>query len=192
MSKKQPQKQSSDTWKWGQSSQNAFSLVGQFFGISPKDLATTKDSDVTKLLQNADASDVQVKRTQDAVNAVKRTWKNQTRVGAMLHGLVRTGMQHILTTRKQEATTTKEYAKAITSTSVLSSKTHTAVQKTYLKGEKQIQQTGKDLQRYQGELSDQYQVIDETANQQSQQRRIGYRERAQKRLTANSRPWRNY
>ena len=72
MAKKQQQNQSSDTWKWGQSSQNAFSLVGQFFGISPKDLAATKDAEVTKLLQNADASDVQVKRTQDAVNAVKR------------------------------------------------------------------------------------------------------------------------
>jgi hypothetical protein len=192
MVKKQQQKQSSDTWRWGQSSQNAFSLVGQFFGISPRDLATTKDSEVTKLLQTADASDVQVKRTQDAVNAVKRTWKNQTRVGAMLHGLVRTGMQHILTTRKQEATTTKEYAKAITSTSVLSAKTHTAVEKTYLKGEKQIQQAGKQLQLSKEELDEQYQVADQAAMQQSQQRRLGYRERAQKRLTANSRPWRNY
>jgi len=192
MSKKQQQKQSSDTWRWGQSSHKAFNLVGQFFGISPRDLATTKDSEVTKLLQTADASDVQVKRTQDAVNAVKRTWKNQTRVGAMLHGLVRTGMQHILTTRKQEATTTREYAKAITSTSVLSSKTHTAVEKTYLKGEKQIQQAGKQLQLTKEELDEQYQVADQAAVQQSQQQRVGYRDRAQKRLAANNRPWRNY
>ncbi len=184
--------QSSTAWQWGQSSANAFSLVGQFFDMTLKNLATTKDTEVTKLLQNADASDVQVKRTQDAVNAVKRTWKNQTRIGAMLHGLVRTGMQHILTTRKQEATTTKEYAKTITSTSVLSSKTRTAVEKTYLKGEKQIQQTGKQLQLAKEELDEQYQVADQTAVQQSQQRRIGYRDRAQKRLAANSRPWRNY
>jgi len=47
-----------------------------------KNLATSKDAEVTKLLQNADASDIQVRRTQDAVNAVKRTWKNQTRIGA--------------------------------------------------------------------------------------------------------------
>jgi hypothetical protein len=184
--------QSSTAWQWGQSSENAFSLVGQFFGIAPKNLAATKDTEVTKLLQTADASDVQVKRTQDAVNAVKRVWKNQTRIGAMLHGLVRTGMQHILTSRKQEATTTKEYAKTITSTSVLSSKTRTAVEKTYLKGEKQIQQTGKQLQLAKEELDEQYQVADQAAVQQSQQRRIGYRDRAQKRLSANSRPWRNY
>jgi hypothetical protein len=184
--------QSSSPWEWGRSSENAFNLVGQFFGIVPKNLAATKDAEVTKLLQNADASDIQVKRTQDAVNSVKRTWKNQTRIGAMLHGLVRTGLQHVLTTRKHEATTTKEYAKTITSTSVLSSKTRTAVEKTYLKGEKQIQQSGKQLQLAKEELDEQYQVADQTVVNQSQQRRLGYRDRAQKRLTANSRPWRNY
>lgn len=110
----------------------------------------------------------------------------------MIHGLVRNGMQHVLTQRRQEATTTKEYAKLVTSTSVLSSKTNTVVQKTYLKGTKEIEKTSKDLNRYQGELSEQYQTIDSTAEEQSQQRRIGYRDRAQKRLTANSRPWRNY
>jgi hypothetical protein len=41
-------------------------------------------------------------------------------------------------------------------------------------------------------LNEQYQVADEAAIAQSQQRRIGYRDRAQKRLAANSRPWRNY
>jgi hypothetical protein len=61
-----------------------------------------------------------------------------------------------------------------------------------LKGAKQIEKTGKDLSRYQGEIDEQYQVIDQTAEQQSQQKRVGYRERVQKRLAANSRPWRNY
>jgi hypothetical protein len=110
----------------------------------------------------------------------------------MLHGLVRTGLQHVLTTRKQEATTTKEYAKTITSTSVLSSKTRTAVEKTYLQGEKQIQQSGRQLQLAKEELDEQYQVADQAAVNQSQQRRVGYRDRAQKRLAANSRAWRNY
>lgn len=181
-----------NNWKWGASSQNAFQIVGQFFNITPKNLATVKDSDAKKFIQAADASDVQVKRTQDTVNAVKRTWKNQTKIGAMLHGLIRNGMTHILTTRRQEATTTKEYAKLITNTSVLSSKTNTVVERTYKKGEKQIQQSAKDLQRYQGDLDEQYAVIDETANQQANTRRIGYREKAQKRLAANNRPWRNY
>ena len=184
--------QLSSPWEWGRSAENAFNLVGQFFGLSPKNLTAAKDTEVTKLLQQADASDVQVKRTQDAVQATKKIWKNQSRIGAMIHGLVRTGLGHILTQRRQEATTTKEYAKTITSTSVLSSKTRTAVEKAYLKGEKQIQQSGKQLQLAKEELDEQYQVADQTAVQQSQQRRIGYRERAQKRLAANSRPWRNY
>ena len=184
--------QSSSPWEWGRSSENAFNLVGQFFGLSPKNLTVAKDTEVTKLLQQADASDVQVKRTQDAVQATKKIWKNQSRIGAMIHGLVRTGLGHILTQRRQEATTTKEYAKTITSTSVLSSKTRTAVEKTYLKGEKQIQQSGRQLQLAKEELDEQYQVADQTAVTQSQQRCIGYRDRAQKRLTANSRPWRNY
>jgi hypothetical protein len=179
-------------WKWGQSSANAFSLIGQFFGVVPKNLITIKDEDAKKLLQQADASDVQVKRTQDAVQATKKVWRNQSKIGAMIHGLVRNGMQHVLTQRRQEATTTKEYAKLVTNTSVLSSKTNTAVQKTYLKGEKEIQKTGKDLERYQGDLNDQYQTIEQSATEQSSQRRIGYRDRAQKRLAANSRPWRNY
>ena len=191
MPKKQ-QNQSANPWKWGQSSSSAFNLVGQFFNLVPKDLVSISDDKTKKLLQEADASDTQVKRTQDAVTATKKLWKNQSRIGAMVHGLIRTGMQHILTQRRQEATTTKEYAKLITSTSVLSTKTNTAVEKTYLKGEKEIQKSGKDLQRYQGDLNEQYQVADEAAVTQSQQRRIGYRDRAQKRLAANSRPWRNY
>jgi hypothetical protein len=191
MAKKQ-QNQPANTWKWGQSSANAFNLVGQLFGVVPKDLVSITDEKAKKLLQNADASDTQVKRTQDAVQATKKLWRNQSKIGAMVHGLIRTGMTHILTQRRQEATTTKEYAKLITNTSVLSTKTDTAVEKTYLKGEKEIQKSGKELQRYQGDLNEQYQVADETAVTQSQQRRVGYRDRAQKRLAANSRPWRNY
>jgi hypothetical protein len=180
----------SNNWKWGQSSQNAFKLVGTFFNINPESLATVKDAEAKKFIQQADASDVQVKRTQDAVNAVKKNLKNRTRIGAMLHGLARTGLQHILTTRRQEAVTTREYAKTITATSVLSAKTNTAVEKTYLKGEKEIQKTGKDSNRYQGDLNEQYQVIDETANEQSNTRRLSYREKATKRLEAGKRPWR--
>jgi hypothetical protein len=179
-------------WKWGESSKNAFNLVGQFFNITPASLANVKDAEVTKALKNADASEIQVKRTQDLVNATKKSWKNSIRMGAMIHGLVRTGLSLMGQQQQQEATTTKEYAKAVTKTRVLSATTQTAVEKTYQRGAKQIEKTGKDLQRFSGELSEQYQVIDETANQQSQQRRLGYRDRAQKRLAANSRPWRNY
>ncbi|MEG3881606.1 hypothetical protein QT972_30015 [Microcoleus sp. herbarium7] len=183
---------SESNWKWGQSSANAFDVVAGFFGVVPKNLVNIKDADAKKLLQQADVSDVQVKRTQDAVQATKKLWRNQSKIGAMIHGLVRNGMQHILTQRRQEATTTKEYAKLVTTTSILSAKINTAVQKTHLKGAKDIEQTGKDLNRYQGELTEQYQTIDTSAEQQSQQRRVSYRDRAQKRLTANSRPWRNY
>lgn len=183
---------SDGNWKWGQSSKNAFNLVGQFFNISPANLATAKDAEVTKALKNADASEIQVKRTQDLVNATKKSWRNSIRMGAMIHGLVRTGLSLMTQQRQQEATTTKEYAKAVTKTSVLSAKTQTAVEKTYQRGAKQIQQTGKDLQRFSGELDEQYQVIDQQADQQSQQRKLGYRDRVQKRLAANSRPWRNY
>jgi hypothetical protein len=192
MANNKRKEQSTNPWKWGKSSTNAFNLVGQFFGLVPKDLLNINDEKTKKLLQNADASDTQVKRTQDAVQATKKLWRNQSKIGAMVHGLIRTGMTHILTQRRQEATTTKEYAKLITNTSVLSTKTNTAVEKTYLKGEKEIQKSGKDLQRYQGDLNEQYQVADEAAVTQSNQRRLGYRDRAQKRLAANSRPWRNY
>jgi hypothetical protein len=179
-------------WKWGDSSNRAFQLVGQFFGISPQNLTTIKDGDTTKLLKQADAAEIQVKRTQDAVRAVKKSWRSQLRINASIHGLVRTGLGLITQQRRLEAQTTKESAKAITDTRVLSAKTQTAVQKTYLKGSKEIEKTGKDLQRYTGELNDQYNLIDQNANTQSQQRRVGYRDRVQKRLAANSRPWRNY
>jgi hypothetical protein len=183
---------SDNNWKWGQSSANAFKLIAQAFDFNPDTVRTVKDSDVTKQLKEADASDIQVKRIQDFASATKKRWKNSLRANAMLHGLVRTGMRILGQKQQQEATTTREYAKHITGTRVLSAKTHTSVEKTYLKGAKQIEKTGKDLQRYQGEIDDQYQVLDSTAEQQSQQRRVGYRERVQKRLAANSRPWRNY
>lgn len=181
-----------NNWKWGQSSQNAFQLVGNFFGFSAVKAATVKDAEVSKTLKAASESDVQVKRTQDYVNALKKTWKNQIKSGAMIHGLVRTGLTLMGQQQQQEATTTKEYAKAITGTRVLSAKTNTSVQKTYIKGTKQIEKAGKDLQRSTEEINEQYQVADVTAQQQSNQRRIGYRERAQARLSSNSRPWRNY
>jgi hypothetical protein len=191
MSKKsQP---NTSTWKWGQASTNAMQLVGQFFGLgSPQSIKDVKDSEVQKALKNADESTIQVKRVQDYTTATKRQWRNQTRIGAMSHGLVRNGMQMIKQQRIQESQTTKEYAKLITDTSVLSAKTNTAIEKTYARGEKQIQQTGKQLQLTKEELDEQYQVADEAAATQSQQRRIGYRDRAQKRLAANNRPWRNY
>lgn len=183
---------SNSNWKWGQSSQNAFQLISQAFGISADQITKVKDGEVTKQLKEADASDIQVKRIQDYTTATKKRWKNSIKANAMIHGLVRTGLQILGQKQQQEATTTKEYAKHITNTRVLSAKTNTAVEKTYLKGAKEIEKTGKDLQRYTGELNDQYQVIDQTANQASQQRRIGYRERVQKRLAASARPWRNY
>lgn len=181
-----------NNWKWGQSSQNAFNLVGQLFGFNADSIRTIKDEEVTKQLKEAEASDIQVKRIQDYVAATKKRWKNSIKANAMIHGLVRTGLSIMGQKQQQEATTTKEFAKAVTKTRVLSAKTTTAVEKTYKKGAKEIEKTGKDLQRFEGELNEQYQVIDEGANQQSQQRRLGYRDRAQKRLAANSRPWRNY
>jgi flagellar hook assembly protein FlgD len=181
-----------NNWKWGQSSQNAFNLIGQYFGFNTEEARKVKDGDVSKALKNADESDVQVKRIQDYTNATKRHWKNSIKANGMLHGLVRTGLSLMGMKQQQEAVTTREYAKAVTKTRVLSAKTQTAVQKTYLKGGKEIEKTGKDLQRYSGELDDQYQIVEQNANQQSQQRRVSFRERTQKRLADNSRPWRNY
>lgn len=183
---------SNSNWKWGQSSQNAFNLIAQLFDFNADSVRTAKDSDVTKQLKEADASDVQVKRIQDYTNALKKRWKNSVRANGMLHGTVRTALGLLTQKYQQEAQTTKEYAKHIAGTRVLSAKVNTAVEKTYLKGAKQIEKTGKDLSRYQGELDEQYQVIDQTAETQSQQRRVGYRDRTQKRLAANNRPWRNY
>jgi hypothetical protein len=181
-----------NNWKWGQSSQNAFQLVGGIFGFSGTKAATVKDTEVTRVLKSADESEIQVKRTQDYVNALKKTWRNQIKTGAMIHGLVRTGLGLLGQQQQQEATTTKEYAKQITNTRVLSAKTQTQVEKTYLKGAKQIEKAGKQLSLAKEEINDQYQVADEQAIQASQQRRLGYRERVQKRLASNSRPWRNY
>jgi hypothetical protein len=179
-------------WKWGQSSQNAFKLIAQAFDFNVDSVRTAKDGDVSKALKEADASDIQVKRIQDYTNALKKRWKNSVKANGMLHGTVRTALSLLTQKQQQEAQTTKEYAKHVTGTRVLSAKTQTAVEKTYLKGAKEIQKTSNDLQRYKGELDDQYQVTEQTANQQSQQRRIGYRDRVQKRLAANTRPWRNY
>ena len=181
-----------NNWKWGQSSNNAFQLVGQIFGFNADTARKITDSQITKELKDADTSDIQVKRIQDYTNALKRRWKNSIKANGMLHGTVRTALSLITQKQQQEAQTTKEYAKHVTGTRVLSAKTNTAVQKIYNKGVKQIEQTNKDLTRSNQELNDQYQVIDQTAEQQSQQRRIGYRDRAQKRLAATSRPWRNY
>lgn len=179
-------------WKWGQSSQNAFKLVAQVFNLDVEGIKKLNDSEVSKVLKKADESDIQVKRVQDFVQGTKRYWRNSLKANGMIHGLIRNGLMILGQKQLQEATTTKEYAKHITGTRVLSAKTQTAVEKTYLKGAKQIEKSGKDLQRYTGEINEQYQVVEENAEKQSQQRRIGYRERAQKRLAANARPWRNY
>lgn len=179
-------------WKWGQSSKNAFNLVGGFFGFNPEDARRLNDSTVSAALKKADESEVQVKRVQDWSNALKKHWKNSIKANAMVHGLVRTGLSLMGQQQQQESQTTKEYAKAVTNTRVLSAKTSTAVEKTYKKGEKQIQKSGSDLQRFQGELDAQFQISESAANQQSRLRQTSFRERAQKRLEANARPWRNY
>lgn len=178
-------------WKWGQSSQNAFKLIGQFLNIDPKGIAQINNAQAKSVLKLADSSDIQVKRTQDVTNAYKKLWRNQSKIGAMVHGLVRTGMRHLIGQRRQEAATTKEYAKLVTDTNVLSAKTRTAVEKTHHKGAKQVQQATKQLELAKEEIDEQYQTIETTAQQQSQQRRVGYRDRAQKRLASSQRPWRN-
>jgi hypothetical protein len=179
-------------WKWGQSSQNAFNLIAKTFNFSADTARKVKDADVTKQLKEADDSDIQVKRIQDYTNALKKHWKNSLKANAMVHGVVRTGLRILGQKQQQEATTTREYAKHIAGTRVLSSKTNTAVQKVYLKGAKQIEQSGKQLQLAKEELDAQYEVADSEAIQSSERRRESYREKAQKRLATRSTPWRNY
>jgi hypothetical protein len=181
-----------NNWKWGQSSQNAFTLIAQAFNFNADMARKVQDAEVSQQLKEADASDIQVKRVQDYTNALKRRWKNSLKANGMLHGLVRTGLTLLGQKQQQEAQTTKEYAKQITSTRVLSAKTQTQVEKTYLKGAKQIEKAGKQLSLAKEEINDQYQVADEQAIQASQQRRLSYREKAQKRLQSQQRPWRNY
>lgn len=183
---------SNENWKWGQSSQNAFNLIANVFDFHPGAIRTAKDADVTRQLKEADISDTQVKRIQDYTNALKRRWRNSVKANGMLHGTVRTALSLLSQKQHQEAQTTKEYAKYVTGTRVLSAQTSTAVEKTYSRGAKQVQKAGKDLQRFKGELDDQYEVQEQVAEQASQKRKFSYRERAQKRLTANARPWRNY
>ncbi len=179
-------------WKWGQVANNALTLVNQFFNADVQNLAQVKDKDVQKLLKDADHSDIQTKRVQDGVRAITRKWANQAQVGGMLHGLVRKGLTHVLTQRRQEATTAKEYAKLITATSVTSAQTTTAIERTYHKGAKQIEKSNKSLDRAKADIDARYEATEETANTAATTRRLGYRDRAQKRLAANSRPWRNY
>lgn len=181
-----------EDWKWKESSRNAFKLIGDFFGVNAEDLLILDDDKTRKILQESDNSEVQLKRTQDATRAIRKTWKNQLRVGTALHGMVREGLNLITQQRRMESQTTKQFAKTVTDTRVLSAKTNTDVEKTYKRGAKQIEKTGSDLQRFEGDLNEQYQVADEVANQKSIERRTGYRERTQQRLQANSRPWRNY
>lgn len=179
-------------WKWDKASGNALTLVSQFFGFNSQSIQNATDESTKAILQQADASDTQVKRVQDFARGQKKIWRNNLRIGATIHGLVRSGLGMILEQRRIESTTAKEYAKTITGTSVLDAKTKRAIETTYHKGSAQIKGAEEQLNLKKQEIDTQYSEDSQVRQTQSQQRLGGYRERAQKRLTANARPWRNY
>jgi hypothetical protein len=178
-------------WKWAQTALNAASFVNQFFNTDVQSVANIKDKELSALIKSADASDVQVKRVQDGTRALNRKWNNQARIGAMLHGLVRRGLGHVLTQRTQDSQTAKQYAKLLTKSSELSHKTTTTIEKMYHGTAKVIEGSTQDLELAKAEIDDKHETTRQIAGTRSTERRTSYRERAQLRLAKSKRPWRN-
>jgi hypothetical protein len=181
-----------NNWKWGETANKAMNLVNQFFGANVQSFKDVKDGEAKKILKAADDSAVQVQRSRDVINATRKRWKNQQKIGSAIHGLIRSGLDMIYAQRKEESKTAKHLAKTAVDTAVLNTRTRTTIERKTLRGQSAMRKTQNQLNLDSQEIIEAESVDIGAQADRFNQRRIGYRDRVQKRISAGQTPWRNY
>lgn len=184
-------KQNQSNWKWGESFDVAAKLVQDVFGVSPDTLkkAGKSDAETKKLIQSAEASDVDVQRTRDAIKAQSKLITNANKVNGMVHGFIRNAIDLVHSRRKDESTTAKRLSKLNADIAILDAKTGKAAEKDYHRMGAAIGEVNSSTERDKELITAQYQSIGQVAQARQQQALADIQTRQQKRIEGSKKPW---
>jgi uncharacterized protein YicC (UPF0701 family) len=191
MSNKQNQNQS--IWKWSASFDQAAKVVQEIFNITPDTLkkAGKSDTETKKLIQSADASDVDVQRTRDAISAQRKLITNANKIDGMVHGFIRGALDLVYSRRKNESKTAKQLSKFTANVAILDARTNKAAQKDYHRMGAAIGEINESTERDKEVITAQYQSIGEVSQAKTQQALIDIQARQQRRIEGSKKPWKS-
>jgi hypothetical protein len=187
------QKQTNIDWKWGESFDAAAKLVSEVFGVTPDQLkkAGKSDAETKKLIENADKSDTDVRRTRDAISAQRKLITNANKVNGMVHGFLRNALDLVTSHRREESATTKRLSKFTADIAILDARTNKAAEKDYHRMGAAVGQINQETEGDKQVITAQYQSIGQVAQARQQQALTDIQTRQQKRIEGSKKPWKS-
>ncbi len=187
------QNQNQTNWMWGASFDQAAKLVQEVFNITPDTLkkAGKSDAETKKLIQQADASDVDVSRTRDAIAAQRKLITNANKIDGMVHGFIRGALDLVYSRRKNESKTAKQLSKFTANVAILDARTNKAAQKDYHRMGAAIGEINESTERDKTVITAQYQSIGEVSQARTQQAIADIQSRQQRRIEGSKKPWKS-
>lgn len=186
------QKQNQTNWKWNQSFDAAAKVVQEVFGVTPEQLkkAGKSDTETKKLIQSAEQSDTDVRRTKDAITAQRKLIGNANKINGMVHGFIRGAIDLVHARRKDEATTAKRLSKFTADLAILDAKTNKSAEKDYHRMGAAIGEITESTEREKEVITAQYQSVSQIAQARQQEALANIQTRQQKRIEGSKKPWR--
>lgn len=187
------QKQTNTEWKWGLSFDAAAKLVGELFDVTPEQLkkAGKSDNETKKLIENAEKSDTDVRRTRDAISAQRKLITNANKINGMVHGFLRNALDLVSSHRREEASTAKRLSKFTADIAILDARTNKAAEKDYHRMGAAVGQINQETEGDKQVITQQYQSLGQIAQQRQQQAITDIQTRQQKRIEGSKKPWKN-
>jgi hypothetical protein len=187
------QNQNQTNWRWGASFDQAAKVVQELFNVTPDQLKKVgqSDSETKKLIQSADASDVTVARTRDAISAQRKLITNANKIDGMVMGFIRGALDLVHSRRKNESLTAKRFSKFTADIAILDARTNKAAQKDYHRMGAAIGEINQSTERDKEVITAQYQSIGEVSQARTQQALADIQERQQKRISGSKKPWKS-
>lgn len=185
--------QNQSSWKWSASFDVAAKAVSEVFGITPDQLkkAGQSDSETKKLIENAEKSDVDVRRTRDAISAQRKLITNANKINGMVHGFIRGALDLVASHRREESSTAKRLAKFTADIAILDARTNKSAEKQYHRMGAAVGQINQETEGDKQVITQQYQSLGQIAQARQQQAIADIQTRQQRRIEGSKRPWKN-
>lgn len=190
MAKQQPQ-QTSSNWIWGSSFEQDVKVVQEVFDVSPEQLkkAGKSDSDTKKLIQLAETSDTDVRRTRDTISAQRKLITNANKINGMVHGFIRNALDLVTSHRKEESSTAKRLSKFTADIAILDARTNKSAEKDYHRMGVAIGQINTETESDKQVITARYQSLGEIVQARQQDALTDIQTRQQKRIQGSKKPW---
>jgi hypothetical protein len=187
------QNKQQSSWKWSGSFDQAAKVVQEVFGITPDQLkkAGKSDAETKKLIQAAETSDTDVRRTRDAISAQRKLITNANKINGMVHGFLRNALDLVSSHRKEESATAKRLSKFTADMAILDARTNKSAEKDYHRMGAAVGQINSETEGDKQVITAQYKSVGEIATARQQQALSDIQVRQQKRLEGSKKPWKD-